>query len=33
MTQFSDATRKKVVVQHNQDGRTLKSLTAEYGVS
>ena len=33
MTQFSDATRKKIVMQHIQDGRTLKSLAAEYGVS
>ncbi len=33
MTQFSDATRKKIVTQHIQDGRTLSSLAAEYGVS
>ena len=33
MTQFSDATRKKIVQQHIQDGRTLASLAAEYGVS
>ena len=33
MTQYTDATRKKVVRQHIQDGRTLKSLAAEYGVS
>ena len=33
MTHFTDATRKKVVMQHIQDGRTLKSLAAEYGVS
>ena len=33
MTQYSDATRKKVVQQHSQDGRTIKSLAAEYGVS
>ena len=33
MTQFTDATRKKNVTQHIQDGRTLKSLAAEYGVS
>ncbi len=33
MTQFTDATRKKIVTQHIQDGRTLKSLAAEYGVS
>ena len=33
MTRFSDATRKKIVKQHIQDGRTLSSLAAEYGVS
>ena len=33
MTQFSDATRKKIVKQHIQEGRTLASLAAEYGVS
>ena len=33
MTQFSDATRKKIVTQHIQDGRTLSSLATEYGVS
>ena len=33
MTQFSDATRKKIVTQHIQDGRTLSSLAVEYGVS
>ena len=33
MTRITDATRKKVVQQHIQDGRTLKSLAAEYGVS
>ena len=33
MTQYTDAIRKKVVRQHIQDGRTLKSLAAEYGVS
>ena len=33
MTQFTDATRKKVVKQHIQDGRSLVSLAAEYGVS
>ena len=33
MTQFSDATRKKIVKQHIQKGRTLASLAAEYGVS
>ncbi len=30
MTQYTDATRKKVVRQHIQDGRTIKSLAAEY---
>ena len=33
MIQFSDATRKKIVKQHIQEGRTLASLAAEYGVS
>ncbi len=33
MKQYSDAMRKKIVMQHIQDGRTLKSLAAEYGVS
>lgn len=33
MTQFTDELRKKVVVQHIRDGRTLASLSAEYGVS
>ena len=33
MTQYTDATRKKVVQQPIQDGRTIKSLAAEYGVS
>lgn len=33
MTQFTDAMRKKVVKQHIQDGRSLASLAAEYGVS
>lgn len=33
MTHYTDATRKKVVRQHIQDGRTIKSLAAEYGVS
>ena len=33
MTHFTDATRKKIVMQHIPDGRTLKSLAAEYGVS
>ena len=31
MTQFSDTTRKKIVKQHIQEGRTLASLAAEYG--
>lgn len=33
MTQFTDELRKKVVVKHIRDGRTLASLSAEYGVS
>lgn len=33
MQQISTETRKKVVRQHIQDGRTLASLAAEYGVS
>ena len=33
MQQFSDETRKRVVREHIQDGRTLVSLSAEYGVS
>jgi transposase len=33
MTYLADATRKKVVMQHLRDGRTLTSLAAEYGVS
>lgn len=33
MTQYSNATREKIVKQHIQDGRTLASLAAEYGVS
>ena len=33
MTQYIDATRKKVVRQNIQDGRTIKSLAAEYGIS
>ena len=33
MTQYTDAMRKKIVQLHIQDGRTLKSLAAEYGVS
>ena len=30
---ISDETRKKVVREHIQDGRTLVSLAAEYGVA
>ena len=33
MIQYTDATRKKVVRQHIQDRRTIKSLTAEYDIS
>ena len=33
MKQYSDAMRKKIVTLHIQDGRTLKSLSTEYGVS
>ena len=33
MSQITAETRKKVVRQHIQDGRTLHSLAAEYGVS
>lgn len=33
MTQYADAKGKKVVRQRIQDGRTLKCLAAEYGVS
>ena len=33
MTQFSLETKQKIVKQHLRDGRTLKSLAAEYGVS
>ena len=33
MTKVTDTTRKKVVREHIQDGRTLASLAAEYGVS
>ena len=33
MTHFTDELRKKVVVLHIRDGRTLASLSAEYGVS
>ena len=33
MSQITTETRKKVVRQYIQDGRTLTSLAAEYGVS
>ena len=33
MLQITAETRKKIVRQHIQDGRTLVSLAAEYGVS
>ena len=33
MKQITDSTKKKVVRLHIQDGRTLSSLAAEYGVS
>ena len=33
MTRISDETRRKVVRAHIQDGRTLASLVAEYGIS
>lgn len=33
MQHISDETRKKVVREHIQDGRTINSLAAEYGVS
>ena len=33
MKQISDETKKKVVRLHIQDGRTLSSLAAEYGVA
>ena len=33
MTRITDETRKKVVREHIQDGRTIASLAAEYGVS
>lgn len=32
MKKFTDETKKKVVKLHIQDGRTLASLAAEYGV-
>ncbi len=33
MNRITDATRKAVVREHIQDGRTIASLVAEYGVS
>lgn len=33
MQRISDETRKRVVREHIQDGRTIASLAAEYGVS
>ena len=33
MKRITNETRKRVVREHIQDGRTLKSLAAEYGVS
>lgn len=33
MQHISDETRKKVVREHIQDGRTINSLAAEYGVA
>lgn len=33
MKHFTEELRKKVVVQHIRDGRTLASLSAEYGIS
>ena len=33
MTRISDETRRKVVCAHIQDGRTIASLVAEYGIS
>ena len=33
MQRISNETRKKVVREHIQDGRTIVSLSAEYGVS
>lgn len=33
MQHISDETRKRVVREHIQDGRTINSLAAEYGVS
>ena len=33
MQRFTEETKKKVVKQHIQDGRTIASLASEYGVS
>jgi len=33
MQRFTDETKKKIVKLHLQDGRTIASLAAEYGVS
>lgn len=33
MQRFTEETKKKVVKQHLQDGRTIASLAAEYGAS
>ena len=33
MQHISDETRKRVVREHIQDGRTINSLAAEYGMS
>lgn len=33
MTHSTEENRKKVAIQHIRDGRTIASLTAEYGVS
>ena len=33
MSQFTEEIKKKVVKQHIQDGRTIASLSAEYGAS
>ncbi len=33
MTRISDETRRKVVRAHIQDGRTIVSLVAKYGIS
>ena len=33
MTRISDETRRKVVRAHIQNGRTIASLVAEYGIS